>query len=300
MKVLVTGARGLLGSELCQQLREQGAWVMAVDNGFRGGNQPDCDSFVDMDLSKGADLPRNFDFIFHMAAINGTDYFYTMPNELLANNVQADLTMFELAARCTSLKNFVYASSSEVVSGHQQQPVAETTDLTIQNSFNPRWSYRLAKMCGEHFLANSDLPWLILRYFNVYGHQSRSGHFVHDVRQKICSGDYRLLGADETRSFCYVSDAVDATIKVSQQSNTVINIGSDQEIKVLDAANIMAQALRPGLNIEWSPVPGRPGSAMRRCPNISKLKAIYKDFSPRGFQQGIAQCVPHWLDQSLA
>lgn len=300
MKALVTGARGLLGSELCQQLQAQGAWVMAVDNGFRGGEEPRCDAFVDMDLSRGANLPSDFDYIFHMAAINGTEYFYTMPNGLLANNLQVDLSMFGLASRCANLKNFVYASSSEVVSGHYQQPVDEITNLTIQNSLNPRWSYRLAKMCGEHYLANSGLPWLILRYFNVYGHQSRSGHFVHDIREKIYRSDYTLLGAHETRSFCHVHDAMDATIAVSQLSKCLINIGSDQEITIFDAANIMAQALKPGLEIAWQSVPGRLGSVPRRRPNLTRLRSIYKDFSPRSFQQGIAECVPYWSHQSLA
>lgn len=299
MRALVTGARGLLGLELCQQLKSEGAWVMGVDNGFRGGPLPVCDSFVSQDLAQGANLPVDFDYIFHMAAINGTEYFYSMPNQLLQNNLLVDQSMFALAARCSSLKNFIYASSSEVVSGHQQQPVDETTDVVIQHSLNPRWSYRLAKMCGEHYLANSALPWLILRYFNVYGVESRCGHFVYDLRQKIAKGDWTLSGADETRSFCHVSDAMAATIKVSHHTGTVINVGSDEEITVLDAANKLAQVLQPGIDVDWNCVPGRPGSARRRRPDVSRLKQIYKDFAPRSFQQGILECAPFWLHQSL-
>ena len=299
MKVLVTGARGLLGQELCRQLTHHGARVWAIDNGFRGGDIPPCDEFIEADISRDLDLDHDMEYIFHMAAINGTEYFYSMPNQVLQNNLLVDQSMFALATRCSNLKNFVYASSSEVVSGHQHQPVKEITDITVQDSLNPRWSYRLAKMCGEHYLANSSLPWLILRYFNVYGVESRSGHFVYDLRQKIAKGDFTLWGADETRSFCHVSDAVEATIKISQHKRTIINVGSYEEITVLDAANTLAQALQPGIDVDWHCVPGRPGSARRRRPSVCRLRQIYNDFAPRSFQKGIQECVPVWLHQSL-
>ena len=296
MKILVTGASGLLGTEICRQLKsEDGYEVWAVDNHSRSTTVPPCDRFLELDLTNGANfeqLPKDFDYIYHYAAINGTKNFYERPNQVMWTNMVTDFNMFEFATLCgKNLKKFVYASSSEVVSDDPQTPVKENTDITIKNIHNARWSYRLPKICSENFLTNSTIPYVMCRYFNVYGDNSKAGHFLADQIAKIKNGVFEVTGPDETRSFCHVEDAVRATIHVSRAvENDVVNIGNDREITVMEATQTIASAMGHSSPV-WITTAGKAGSTQKRRPDISKLRSVLRDYRPRSFEQGVQEII---------
>jgi len=296
MKILVTGASGLIGEEICQQLTTtQQHEIWAVDNHSRSSIVPACDHWRNLDLTNSAavaSLPTDFDRIYHYAAINGTRNFYERPNHVLRTNTMIDLNVFDLARRCQGLDLLVYASSSEVVSGDPQSPVCENRDVTIHNIHNARWSYRLPKILGENYLANcSDFNWLVLRYFNVYGSHSKEGHFLADQMRRIRQGRFELMGAQETRSFCHVRDAVAASLAVGDVAcHEVINIGNDREITVLEAANTLARALGHA-DPQWQQSPGMSGSTPQRRPDISRLRELLPNYSPCTFEQGVQDIV---------
>ena len=292
-KVLVTGAGGLLGTEFCRQLKAAGHDVWAVDNQSRSTEVPECDTWIVTDL-KLPDvfvnvLPTDFDYIYHYGAINGTTNFYERPNEVLVNNFVSDINVFEFAANCPNLKRLVYASSSEVVADDPVLPVTENLDVLIKDIHNARWSYRLAKITSENFLANSKLPYVILRYFNVYGENSKKGHFLGDQIDKIRNGVFSVIGAQETRSFCYVSDAVRASIYVAEHCDReLVNIGNDREITIGEAVQVIARELgHPDAQFEQ--LPSKAGSVANRRPNIDRLRSIMPDYEPISFEQGIRQ-----------
>ena len=296
MKILVTGASGLLGTEICRQLKqEEGVELWAVDNHSRSTTVPDCDKFLELDLTIGASfeqLPTDFDYIYHYAAINGTKNFYERPNEVMWTNMVTDFNMFEFGTMCEkTLKKFVYASSSEVVSDDTQSPVKENSDIHIKDIHNARWSYRLPKICSENFLTNSKLPYVIFRYFNVYGDNSKAGHFLADQIAKIKSGVFEVVGPTETRSFCHVEDAVRASIHLSRSvKNELINVGNDREITIMEATQTIARAMGHTDSV-WITTSGKAGSTANRRPDISKLKSILKDYRPKTFEQGVQEIV---------
>jgi len=292
-KILVTGAGGLLGTEFCRQLKAAGHEVWAVDNQSRSTAIPECDTWLVTDL-KLPDvfvnvLPKDFDYIYHYGAINGTTNFYERPNEVLVNNFVSDINVFEFASQCPNLTRLVYASSSEVVADDPVLPVTENSDVLIKDIHNARWSYRLAKITSENFLYNSKLPYVMLRYFNVYGENSKKGHFLGDQIDKIKNGVFTVIGSQETRSFCHVSDAVRASIYVAENCNReLVNIGNDSEITIGDAVKIIAAELGHK-NVKFEQLPSKAGSVANRRPNITKLKAIMPDYEPISFEEGIRQ-----------
>ena len=291
-KVLVTGASGLLGTEFCTQLKDAGCYVWAIDNHSRSSTIPPCDVWVSQDLNDPRTfetLPTDFDYIYHYGAINGTTNFYKYPNKVLTNNFVCDVNVFQFASTCEKLTNLVYASSSEIVADDPTSPVPENSDVLIKNIHNPRWSYRLAKITSENFLTNSNLPWLILRYFNVYGKNSKQGHFVGDQINKIQNGTFSVIGANETRSFCYISDAVSASIHMAETvSKQVINIGNDAEVRIGDAVKIIAKHLgHPDAVFEE--LPSVQGSVANRRPDISKLRSYMPQYNPMSFDEGLQQ-----------
>ena len=301
MKILVTGASGLLGTEICRQLMEDTKnEVWAVDNHSRSNTIPPCDKFLELDLTTGesfSQLPTNFDYIYHYGAINGTKNFYERPNQVLWNNMVCDFNMFELATMCKELKKFVYASSSEVVSDDPVSPVPEHTDITINNIHNARWSYRLPKICAENFLANGKIPYVMFRYFNVYGDNSKAGHFLADQIEKIKNGVFQVVGPEETRSFCHVEDAICASIFCAQNvKNELVNIGNDREISIALAAQCIATEFGHAHPI-WISSPGKAGSTATRRPDITKLRSIMPEYNPRTFEQGVREIVSKLIDK---
>jgi len=283
-KILITGASGLIGREMCNQLSSLHD-VTAVDNNqrFVGYQPPGC-NFIKSNLVEYLQhANNNFDIVYHLAATNGTKYFYSQPNDVLRNNVTLDLEMFRFVESNPACK-LVYASSSEVMAGATVFPTPELTDIAISNIHNPRWSYMLPKVLAENYLFNSNIDFLIIRFFNVYSEHTGSGHFLKDIVDKIQNKNFELIGSDETRSFCYVSDAVDAVIKISDSSRCVVNVGSDEELRIIDAANIIANALGES-NVIWTTKPGLTGSAKNRRPDITELKRLLPTFSPKSFKE---------------
>lgn len=291
-KILVTGASGLLGTEFCRQLKEAGHIVYAVDNHSRSSTIPSCDEWFRIDLNDVNEinqLPTDFDYIYHYGAINGTTNFYKMPNKVLENNFVCDLNIFNFARKCTNLKRLVYASSSEVVADDPTSPVPENADVLIKDIHNARWSYRLAKITSENYLANSDLPYVMIRYFNVYGENSKKGHFLGDQIDKIRNGIFSVIGGQETRSFCHVKDAIEASIYVAENCNReLVNVGNDREISIGEAVQIIAKVMGHP-NAKFEQLPSMPGSVANRRPDISKLRAIMPNYSPLSFEDGIRQ-----------
>lgn len=288
-KVLITGCCGLIGRELVSQLSSLGYDITGVDDHSRSSLFMSGHKFYDLSVVEYLEKTEEiFDTVFHLAAVNGTTNFYDKPNQVLSKNIETDLAVFKFVEKHPSTK-LIYASSSEIVAGTDQFPTPEIDSIEIKNIHNPRWSYRLSKIVSENYLFNSNIDFLIIRFFNVFSEHSNSGHFVKDLVNNIRLNNFTLIGADETRSFCYVSDAIDALIKVYDKvDREIINIGSSEEIKIREASTIISNSL--GIkNIVWNELPSRTGSVSRRCPDISRLLRLYPEFNPKKFSEVIEE-----------
>lgn len=294
MKILVTGASGLIGLELCRQLSKEGKCVLAVDNFFRGKKIPECYKFYQQDLTNPLeflnDEADNLEIIYHLAAINGTTNFYNDPNRVISNNITIDFNIFDFAKKCKNLKKFFYSSSSEI-KGHEII-CTESNSIAIDDISKPRYSYRIAKIASENYLHNSNLPWVIIRYFNVYGKESRAGHFVYDQINNHKKKVFEIIGPEETRCYTYVTDAVAATIKISTRipTNNIVNIGSNEELSSIDAVKIIARELKC-IPESYKLIQGLVGSPKRRIPDISTLLKYYPEYSPIDFRTGIKKII---------
>lgn len=286
-KVLITGASGLIGREVRAQLIDKGYAVTAIDNNSRFPNYTP-DGVICSNLGEWLSGKVNtYDYVYHLAAINGTASFYSKPNQVMYNNLMADFAVFKFVEGNPNTK-LIYASSSEVVAGTDVFPTPEQTDISIQNIHNPRWSYRLPKVVAENYLTNSSIKYNIIRFFNVYSEHCGKGHFLKDIVDKIKSRNYTLQSPNETRSFCYVSDAAEALIAVAESANReIVNIGSNEEITIREAADIIANAME--VEATWISTDPLEGSSKRRRPDVSKLLKFYPQFKPVAFKDIITR-----------
>ena len=144
---------------------------------------------------------------------------------------------------------------------------------------NSRWSYSLPKALGENLVANSDLDYLIIRYFNIYGPRQKD-HFITEFVERCKNGEYYINGND-TRSFCYIDDAVNMTHElVKNHSGYTVNVGRNEEHTIEEVALIIMELM--GIKDKLEIRLGRKGSATRRCPNTDLIYKLtrFNNYTP--------------------
>ncbi|MEK6941351.1 MAG: SDR family NAD(P)-dependent oxidoreductase [archaeon] len=316
MKILVTGGAGFIGFHLSKRLAEENNHVTILDNLSRGR----LDSFFKKLVSKKnvkfvkADLTQQrsfkklgkFDQVFHLAAINGTKNFYEKPEEVIRVNTLAALNTLDWAAK-NPPKKIVFASSSETYAGlaalgKLKIPTPENVPLVVEDEFNPRWSYGASKIIGElafiNYAKKYGFDYSIVRYHNVYGPRMGFDHVVPEFigRIKRKENPFKIFGGKQKRAFCYVSDAVAATIAVSNSkkaNSQVFNIGANDEIRILELAKTLFALTEFYPKIKLLKPPK--GSVARRCPDISKLKKTC-GFSPKiSLNKGLLKTLDYYL-----
>lgn len=296
VKVLVTGCGGFIGKYLLQRLlQNESVLVYGVDRHEKLGalklsgfipEQSNKRFFpLTIDLTKQiecVELPE-VDYIYHLAAINGTSLFYKIPWEVFFNSSVSTLNVIDRYKNSKQLKRFVYTSTSEVyaslVDGKPELcPTPEDVSVGFRDLFNPRWSYGGAKLAGEiALIAASEqyrFPFSIIRFHNVYGPDMGIDHVIPDFISRGKQGRFELYGSENQRSFIYITDAVSATLKIAQSSegiNRIIHVGTMEMISMkFLAQKIMSLAKWSG-EIDEFPAPS--GSTMTRCPDTTFLNS---------------------------
>lgn len=294
IKVLVTGCGGFIGKYLIQRLlQNESVLVFGVDRQEKleaiksSSFIPDLaiDRFIPLsiDLTKQKeclDLPE-VDFVYHLAAINGTSLFYKIPWDVFYNSSASTLNVIERYKDSQQLKRFVYTSTSEVyaslVDGNPEMcPTPEDVGVGFQDVLNSRWSYGGAKLAGEIALLAAGkqfgIPFSIIRFHNVYGPDMGLDHVIPDFVNRGKQGVFELYGSENQRSFIYIADAVSATLKIAESDaalNKIIHVGTMDMISMrFLAQKIMSLANWSGEIIEF---PAPIGSTLARCPDTTFL-----------------------------
>jgi ADP-L-glycero-D-manno-heptose 6-epimerase len=219
MRALVTGAAGLVGSNLCIELQNQGHDVVALDS-FGTGNFINLQDFrgdvVAANLCKPEEWQPKIgkvDAIFHQAAITDTTVH---DQKLMMNvNVEAFRSLLEWAAK-NKVKKVVYATSAGVY-GDRPVPQKETVEPKPLNV------YAFSKMVMESVArdfqkTHKAMKITGLRYFNVFGpretHKAKAASMIYQLYLQMKSGKRPRIFefGDQYRDFIYVKDVVRANL----------------------------------------------------------------------------------------
>ena len=201
-KTLVTGGAGFIGSNLVNSLIKDSNEIIVFDNEFRGSfkNLPQGQiKQVKGDITKYSDwesLPTDIETIFHLGAINGTKFFYEIPERVLDVNIKGVQNLLEFS-RKRDVKEILFASSSEVYGYTQVFPTPETENLSIPDPYNPRFSYSSSKIVGEvlciNFAKKYDFKHTIVRYHNIYGPNMGHEHVIPEFIRKLTKNEEFLV-----------------------------------------------------------------------------------------------------------
>jgi len=259
--ILITGVAGFLGSNLLDRLLSEGHSVVGIDNlsmGCRENIEEHLENprfrFIEanaIEKSTFDAVAQDISCIVHLAAFKIPRYGKAIDtlqiNYLCTENVLAFGK--ERSCKC------VLASTSDVYGRNPQVPFSEErSDSVIGNSLSPRWAYAVSKLFDEHLaLAYQDaygLPIVLLRFFGSYGpNQPLSWWggpppvFINAVmndEELPIHGD-----GQQTRSFTYVTDTIDgiyAAVTKQEAVGRIFNIGSDEEVTILELARRVHKA----------------------------------------------------------
>jgi UDP-glucose 4-epimerase len=285
-KILVTGGAGNIGSSLVHGLLDDKHTEVTVVDNLSTGSQNKIPTdhpslrFIKADVNDRAEitdimLSNQFDFVFHYAAYVGVQRTQANPIRVL-NDIDGIKNLLSLSKN-TGVKRFFFSSSSEVYGEPVTIPQHEET-----TPLNSRVPYAVVKNVGEAFcksyLQEYGLNYTIFRFFNTYGpNQTQDFVMSKFISQALKNKPITVYGdGSQTRTFCYVTDNVNATIKALNEDlfvNDVINIGGDVVISIKELAELIIKLTNSQSEIVHLP-PLKDGDMTRRQPDNRKMKEI--------------------------
>lgn len=295
MRVLITGGAGFIGSHLAETLLDKAHRVHVLDDLSTGSienirhlrTEPRFGYTIDSchDSRLVAELVDEADYVYHLAAAVGVQLIVDSPVRTIETNVHC--TEIVLAQASKKRRPVFVASTSEVYGKSSELPFREDGDIVLGATYRGRWAYACSKALDE-FLAlayyqERMLPTVVGRMFNTVGPRQtgRYGMVVPTfVRQALSGESITVFGSGEQqRCFCHVRDVVRALVDLLQRDDLfgeVLNIGSTEEISMLDLAARVKQATGSDSEIVLVPYSEAYGHGFedmpRRVPDTSKIQ----------------------------
>ncbi len=290
MRVLVTGGAGFLGSHLVERLVAGGHYVTCLDD-LSSGRRENIDHLVHTDPYRAdsgrfAFLERDvveplpdcgpFDRVFHLAS--PVARHVERPVATLRAGAEGTRRVLDLAAECGAV--FLLASTSEVYGDPGVHPQVETYAGRV-NPVGPRSPYNEAKRFAEAltvaYARRRGVSVRIARIFNTYGPRlcPDDGRVVSTFITRALAGrPLPVFGTGEqTRSFCYVSDMVEALVCLAESDcDRPVNLGSTEEVRILDLAREIIDLTGSASGMEFAPLPE--DDPVRRRPNIDLARRV--------------------------
>jgi nucleoside-diphosphate-sugar epimerase len=317
VKVLITGGTGFLGSHLAEACLERGDEVLVMDTAGTAKIEPLMGnprlayhnaSLLNPDVIDR--LMRGVELVYHMGAVVGVEHYVTDPFKVL--NVNVNGTQHVLAAAMHYGSRVVFGSTSEVYGRNPKIPYKEYDDRVLGSTSIDRWCYSTSKAVGEHFCFayhKKGLPVTIVRYFNIYGPRLDAidlGRVVTIFMGQVLRGeDVTVVGdGSQTRCFTYVSDAIRATVQAGLKGEAIggiFNIGTDEEISILDFAKAMIEVARSPSRIRFVTQQSVYGNSyediQRRVPDNTRMKEILGVVPEISLREGLRRTI-EWFREA--
>jgi len=318
-KILVTGADGFIGSHLTEALVRQGYEVRAfvLYNSFNSWGWLDqCGEDVkghfevfagDIRDPHGVRTAlRDCDAVLHLAALIAIPYSYHSPDTYVDTNIKGTLNVVQ-AARELGVTKVVHTSTSEVYGTARFVPITEEHPLQGQSPYSA--SKIGADQLAMSFYSSFGTPVTIIRPFNTYGPRQSARAVIPTIITQIASGMRTIkLGAQHpTRDFNFVADTVAgflAALRTDDGIGEVINLGSNFEISIGEAARSIAQIMRVDIDIVTDEQRLRPkNSEVERLWASNEKARQILNWQPHyggidGFRRGLSETVKWFLESA--
>ena len=306
-RILITGGAGFLGSHLCDRLMREGADVVCIDNFFSGSKDNIRHLFSDpyFELIRHDVIHPLFvevDQIYHLACPASPIHYQHNSIKTVKTNVMGTINMLGLAKRIKA--RTLLSSSSEVYGDAKIHPQPEGYWGNV-NPIGVRSCYDEGKRVAETLMMDyhrqNKVDVRIARIFNTYGPRMAvdDGRVVSNFIVQALKGEPLTLYGDggQTRSFCYVSDLVEALVRMMNAEGFIgpVNLGNPSEFTILELAEKVLKLTGSRSRIARSPLPA--DDPVRRCPDISLAKEKL-DWEPRvPLEEGLAATISYFKEK---
>jgi UDP-glucuronate decarboxylase len=304
-RVLVTGGAGFLGSHLCDRLIEQGHDVLCVDNFFTGSKNNvyhllDHPRFELMRHDVTFPLYVEVDEIYNLACPASPVHYQHDPVQTTKTSVHGAINLLGLAKRVGA--KILQASTSEVYGDPEVHPQPESYWGKV-NPIGIRSCYDEGKRCAEtlffDYWRQHQLRIKVVRIFNTYGPRMHpnDGRVVSNFIVQALKGEPITIYGDgqQTRSFCYADDLVEAMIRVMNTGDDFVgpvNIGNPGEFTMLELAELIIKMTDSKSAIQFLPLPA--DDPKQRKPNIDLAKAALGWEPTVKLQEGLKQTIQYF------
>jgi UDP-glucuronate decarboxylase len=304
-RVLVTGGAGFLGSHLCEKLLETGSQVLCVDNFFTGARRNiehllDHKHFELLRHDVGHPLFVEVDEIYNLACPASPIHYQRDPVQTTKTSVLGAYNMLGLAKRlhCKILQ----ASTSEVYGDPAEHPQTESYWGNV-NPIGSRSCYDEGKRCAEtlffDYRRQHGVKIKVARIFNTYGprmHPNDGRVISNFIMQALMGKDITVHGrGNQTRSFCYVDDLIDAFVLMMDSSEEVtgpINMGNPIEFTILEIAKKIISLTGSSSKIVRLPLPE--DDPKQRRPDIQRARDTLGWEPGIGLEDGLLRTIEYF------
>jgi UDP-glucuronate decarboxylase len=304
-RILVTGGSGFLGSHLCDRLVARGDDVVCADNLFTGRKRniahllgrPNFE-FLRHDIT--FPLYVEVDQIYNLACPASPIHYQHDPVQTTKTSVHGAINMLGLAKR---LKARIFqASTSEVYGDPSVHPQPEEYWGNV-NPIGPRSCYDEGKRCAEtlffDYYRQNKLDIRVARIFNTYGPRMHpnDGRVVSNfIVQALKGEDITLYGdGQQTRSFCYVDDLIDAFIAYMDKAGELpgpINLGNPTEFTMKQLAEEVLDLTGSKSKLTQRPLPS--DDPRQRQPDITKARELLGWQPKVALRDGLKQTIAYF------
>ena len=320
-RALITGGAGFIGSHLAEHLLASGQQVTIIDNLSTGRLENIAAFQDDQNFRYAIEDIRNIhvidrlvsecDIIYHLAAAVGVQKIISEPINTIEVNIGGTEVVLKTARRYR--KKVMIASTSEVYGKGVRFPFDEDDDRLLGATTRHRWAYAASKAIDE-FLALAyykevQLPVVLFRLFNTVGPRQTGEYGMvvpRFVQWALTNEPIRVYGdGQQKRCFANVKDIIDAIHRLAQIPAAVgqlFNIGSNEEISILELAERVRTRANSRSEIQFIPYEDayEPGfeDFTRRVPGIEKIKATIGWTPSTALDDTIDQIIAYYKEQA--
>jgi len=305
-RILITGGAGFLGSHLCDHLIQQGADIVCIDNFFSGHKDNIRHLFGHpyFELIRHDVIHPLFvevDRIYHLACPASPIHYQQNAIKTVKTNVMGTINMLGLAKRTRA--RILLASSSEVYGDAQVHPQTEdywgnVNPIGIRSCYDEGKRVAETLMMDYHRQNRVDIR--IIRIFNTYGPRMAvdDGRVVSNFIVQALKGEPLTVYGDgsQTRSFCYVSDLIEAISRAMNIEGTSgpLNLGNPAEATIMELAEKVIRLTGGRSKVEFRPLPA--DDPTRRRPDIT-LAREKLGWEPKvGLDEGLERTIAHFRE----
>ena len=301
--VLITGAKGFIGTHLTTSLLKQGACVAVLDQKKTNSHERDYDEVVG-DLRDSLFVERCIqeikpEVIFHLAAYKERGMLIESFADAVSINVAGSLNLFTMAQRHGSLKSLVVMGTTDEY-GSNKAPFSEGMRET------PISAYSYSKLCVTHLCQVMHtlykLPCVVLRPTVVYGPGQALDMFLPALIQTLIDGEmFPMTEGAQTRDFLYITDLINAMLVAGLSKKVggqIINIGSGSSLSIAKMAYMIESLLgRNGL-VQCGAVPYRSEEIMDYRVNLDKASCLLGWKAKVDYTVGLKQTISYYREIS--